>query len=51
MNFAWDKEHLDPVIKKNIDFADKRVVVVVPIPPCKNFTWANEEIEYFIKTK
>ena len=51
MNFAWDKEHLDPIIKKNIDLTDKRVIVVVPIPPWQklyNFPKVNEEIEYLL---
>ena len=51
MNFSWDKEHLEPVIKKNIDLKDKRVIVVVPIPPWQklfNFPKVNEEIEYLL---
>ena len=51
MNFAWDKEHLDPVIKQNIDLKNKRVIVVVPIPPWQklfNFPKMNDEIEYLL---
>ena len=49
--FAWDKEHLDLIIKKNIDLTDKRVIVVVPIPPWQklyNFPKVNKEIEYLL---
>ena len=51
MNFSWDKEHLDPVIKKNIDLRDKRVIVVVPIAPWQklfNFPKVTGEIEYLL---
>lgn len=51
MNFDWDKKNLEIVIQKNIDLVNKRVIVVVPIPPWQkiyNFPEENDEIEYLL---